>query len=75
MLEIVTVLIFLWLLLKAIGLALKLTWGIAKVSACILIAAAFPILIVCLVLAGGIALLIPVVIIGIAVGILKSCVS
>ena len=74
MLEILTVAIFIWLLVKAIGLALKLTWGVAKVMASILMAVALPVLIVCLIFAGGLALIIPIAVIGIAVGILKACV-
>ena len=31
MLEILTIAIFLWLLVKAVGLAFKLTWGVAKI--------------------------------------------
>jgi hypothetical protein len=74
MLEILTVAIFIWLLVKAMGLAFKLTWGVAKVIASILMAVALPVLIVCLVFIGGIALIIPIAVIGIAVGILKACV-
>ena len=73
MFELLTVVIFFWLLVKAIGLAIKLTWGVAKIAASILIGLAFPVLIVCLIFVGGIALLIPLVMIAIAAGILKAC--
>ena len=73
MFELLTTAIFLWLLVKTIGFAFKLTWGIAKVIASILIVLAFPVLIVCFIFVGGIALLIPVVMIAIAAGILKAC--
>ncbi len=73
MFELLTVAIFTWLLVKAIGLAFKLTWGVAKIAASILIGLAFPVLIVCFVFVGGIVLLIPVVMIAIAAGILKAC--
>ena len=73
MFELLTIAIFIWLMVKAIGLALKLTWGVAKVAASILIGLAFPVLIVCLIFVGGIALLVPVVMIAIAAGILKAC--
>ena len=73
MFELLTIVIFIWLLVKAIGLALKLTWGTAKVIASILMAIAVPVLIVCLVFVGGIALIVPIAVIGIAVGILKVC--
>ena len=73
MFELLTIAIFIWLLVKAIGLAFKLTWGVAKIAASILIGMAFPVLIVCLVFVGGIALLVPIVMIAIAAGILKAC--
>ena len=73
MFELLIIAIFIWLLVKAIGLAFKLTWGVAKIAASILIGLAFPVLIICLVFVGGIALLLPVVMIAIAAGILKAC--
>ena len=73
MFELLTIAIFIWLLVKAIGLAFKLTWGVAKIAASILIGLAFPVLIVCFVFVGGIVLLVPVVMIAIAAGILKAC--
>ena len=73
MFELLTVAIFIWLLVKAIGLAIKLTWGVAKIAASILIGLAFPVLIGCFIFAGGIALLVPMVMIAIAAGILKAC--
>ena len=71
MFELLTIVIFIWLLVKAIGLAFKLTWGAAKIVAGILIGLAFPALIVCFVFVGGITLLVPVVMITIAAVILK----
>lgn len=73
MFELLTVVIFVWLLAKAIKLAWKLTWGTAKVVASILIGIAMPVLIVCLLFAGGIALIVPIAVIGIAVAVLKTC--
>ena len=73
MFELLTIAIFIWLLVKSIGLAFKLTRGVAKIAASILIGLAFPVLIVCLVFVGGIALLVPIVMIAIASGILKAC--
>ena len=73
MFELLIIAIFIWLLVKAIGLAFKLTWGVAKIAASILIGLAFPVLIICLVFVGGIALMVPVVMIAIAAGILKAC--
>ena len=73
MFELLTVVIFIWLLVKAAGFAFKLTWGVAKIVVAILIGLALPVLIVCLVFVGGIALLVPLGMIAIAVGILKAC--
>ena len=74
MFELLTIAIFIWLLVKAIGLAFKLTWGVAKITASILIGLALPVLIVCFVFVGRIALLVPVAMIAIAVGIVKACI-
>ena len=74
MFELLTIAIFVWLLVKAIGLAFKLTWGVAKVAASVLIGLALTVLIVCLLFVGGIALIVPVVLIAIAVAILKAVV-
>jgi len=74
MFELLTLGLFIWLLVKAIGLAFKLTWGAAKIAASILIAIAMPVLIGCLLFAGGVLLLVPVILIAIAVGILKAVV-
>ncbi len=72
MFELLTIVLFIWLMGKAIGLAFKLTWGAAKIAASILMAIAMPFLIGCLLFAGGIVLLVPVILIAIAVGILKA---
>ena len=74
MFELLTVIVFVWLLVKAIRLVFKLTWGITKVVASILMVIALPVLIVCLVFVGGIALIVPIAVIGVAAGILKACV-
>ena len=73
MFELFIIALFIWLLVKAIGLAFKLTWGVAKIVASILIGLAFPVLIVCFIFVGGIALLAPVVMIAIAAGLMKAC--
>ena len=74
MFELLTIAIFVCLMVKAIALVLKLTWGTAKVIASILIGLAMPVLIICLLFVGGIALIVPVALIGIAVAILKAVV-
>ena len=75
MFELLTIVVFVWLLIKAIGLAFKLTWGIAKIIASILMVLALPLLIVCLLFVGGAILIVPVAMIGIAAGIMKSCIK
>ena len=57
-----------------IGLAFKVAWGPAKIIASILLVLAVPMLIVCLLFAGGMILLAPVALIGIAFALLKKCV-
>ena len=74
MLELLTVIVFVWLVVKTVGLAFKLTWGAAKVVASILIVLAVPVLIICMVFVGGVALLVPLAVIGLAFGIVKVCV-
>jgi len=74
MFELLTIAIFFWLLVKAIGLAFKLTWGFAKITASILIGLALPILFISILFVGGIALLVPIAMIAIAAGIVKACV-
>ena len=75
MFELLTIVVFVWLTIKAIGLAFKLTWGMAKIVASILLVLALPLLIVCLLFVGGAILIVPVAMIGIAAGIMKSCIK
>ena len=74
MFEILIVIAFLWLLFKAFGLVFKLAWGAAKIVASVLMVFAIPLLVVLTIFAGGVALLIPIAMIAVAVGILKACV-
>ena len=71
MIEILISILAIWLLVKAIGLAFKITWGAAKIVATMVLA--IPIFIVCLIFVGGFFLLIPVALIAGAVGLLKAC--
>ena len=73
MFELLVLAIFIWLFVKSVGLALRLTWGAAKLIASVLLALAMPALVLCMVFAGGLMLLIPIGIIAIAAAILKSC--
>ena len=74
MFELLITLLTVWIGFKAIGLTLRLTWGMAKLAAGILIVLAFPALLGCLLFVGGIALLIPLAMIALAAGIVKACV-
>lgn len=73
MFEILTLVVFVWILIKSIGLMLRLTWGAAKIIATILLVLAFPVLLVCMLFVGGIALLIPIALVCLAGGILRAC--
>lgn len=72
MLDILITVLFCWLFFKAIGLAFKVAWGTTKIIASLLFAVAVPMLFLCLVFAGGIVLLLPLALIGIAFGLLKA---
>lgn len=74
MLEILTVILFCWLFFKALGLAFRVAWGTTKIIASLLFALAVPMLIVCLLFVGGIALLLPLALVGLAFGLLKAIV-
>lgn len=61
-----------WLFIKGIGLAFKITWGVAQIIATILLILTVPALIVCLVFTGGVVLLVPATMASIAFGLLKG---
>jgi len=73
MFEIICVITFVWIFFKVLKLFFKIAWGITKIIAMILFIAAIPSLIACIFVASGIALLIPVAMIGAALGLLKAC--
>ena len=75
MLELLTIIVFTWLLIKTIGLTLKLTWGVAKIVSGILMVLALPLLIIGLLFVGGIVLIVPIIMVCIAAGITKACVK
>lgn len=74
MFDLLILILFAWLFVKAIGLAFRVTWGLAKIAAVILFILALPALIGGLLIAGGVVLLIPVALVAAALGILKACV-
>lgn len=71
MLDILLTVLFISLFIWAVKLLFKLTWGIAKVIAVILLIIALPTLIGGLMVAGGLVLLIPVALLIGAIGIIK----
>ncbi len=73
MFEFLIAIAFCWLLFKAVVLAFKVTWGVAKVVACILFVAAVPALLACFLFASGAVLLLPVALVAASFGILKAC--
>ena len=73
MFELLVLVAFCWLFVKVLGLAFRVTWGLAKLVAMILFVLALPALIGGLLLAGGVVLLLPLALIAAAFGILKAC--
>lgn len=74
MFELLLVLAFCGLFFKALCLAFRMAWGTAKLIASVLFAIAVPLLLVCVMFVGGIALLLPLALMGIAFGVLRACV-
>ena len=72
MLEILFTVLFVWLLMKTIGLAFRVAWGATKIVASILFSLAVPLLVLCLIFAGGLLVLVPLAMLGAAFGLLKS---
>lgn len=73
MLEILFTVLFVWLLFKTIGLAFRVAWGAAKIAASILFTLAVPLLVLCLIFAGGLLIFIPFAMLGAAFWLLKAC--
>ena len=71
MLDILLTVLFISLFIWTVKLLFKLTWGIAKVIAVILLIITLPTLIGGLMVAGGLVLLIPVALLIGAIGIIK----
>ena len=71
MIDILLTILFICLFFWTIKLIFKLTWGIAKVIAVILMIIALPTLIGGLMVAGGLILLIPIALIIGAIGVVK----
>ena len=69
--EILFTVIFIALFVWTLKLMFRISWGIAKALATVLLVLAVPALVLCLVFAGGLALLIPIGIVAGVVGIIK----
>lgn len=74
MLELLITVFCLWLSWKALGLVFRMTWGLTKFIVSALFALALPLLIGCLFFAGGLLILLPLGLIGLAFGIVKACI-
>ena len=74
MLDLIITIVFIWLFFKVLGLVLKAAWSVTKFIASALMTIAVPLLIGCLIFAGGMFLLIPVILIAVAFGLLKAAV-
>ena len=73
MFKVLVILLFIGLLGSSIRLALRLTWGVAKIIAALLMVLALPVLILGLIFAGGLILLLTVAMVGIAAAVLNCC--
>lgn len=73
MLEILIIIAFCGFFFKALSLALRMAWGLGKIIASVLFAVAVPLLVACLVFAGGVVLFVPLLLVSIAFGILRAC--
>lgn len=74
MFEILVTALSIYFFIGAVKLAFRITWGATKIIATVLLSLAVPVLILCLVFAGGAVLLIPVLLIAGAFALLKKCV-
>ena len=73
MFELFVMILFCWLFIGSLRLAFRVTWGLAKIAAVLLLALALPMLVAFLLMAGGFLLLLPVLLIGAAFGFLRAC--
>lgn len=73
MFELLVLVLFCWIFFGSIRLIFKVAWGMTKILAVILFVVALPTLIVGLLFAGGIVLLLPIILIAFAWVILKIC--
>ena len=62
----------LWLFFKSVGLALRMTWGLAKLIGVVLMTVALPIAGVCVFMSLGMLLLLPVGLLLLALGLMRA---
>ena len=74
MFEILMIGLFLWLTFKLLMFSVKVAWGLTKVISVVLFLLALPIMMICLVFAGGVVLFLPLALIGAAYAVLKCSV-
>ena len=72
MVEILCTVLFVWLFIKVFCLVFKVAWGFTKVLATVLFVLALPALIICFIFAGGLLLLIPIGLLGVAFALLST---
>ena len=62
----------LWLFFKGVGLALRMTWGLAKLIGVVLMTVALPVAGVCVFMGLGVLLLLPVGLLLLALGLMRT---
>ena len=72
MLDLLMIIVFCWLFFKALGLVFRLAWGVTKILVGLLVTAAAVTLVGGVLFAGGLVLLLPIALVGAALGLLKA---
>ena len=72
MLDLLCLILFVWLFVKVLGLVFKVAWSLTKVLAVVLFVLSLPTLIGCLIVAGGLLLLVPIGFLGLALALLNA---
>ena len=73
MIELLLTIVFAWIFILCLKLTFAIAWGAAKIIAVIIFILALPVLLGCILLAGGLILLLPVAMVASAWAILKYC--
>ena len=64
--------LFVWLVFKVSGLVFRVAWSLTKLFALVLFVLSIPALVGCLLFAGGLLIVIPVAMVGMAFGLLNN---